>query len=229
MNDIATDSIADSDVVLFVVEANSKLEIGLGDKLLLEKIRSSKKNTILIINKIDKINKKQLADMINIYKNEYDFKAVVPTIALKSKGIEDILDEIEKLLPKGPPYYGEDEYTDQTERQIVEEVIREKALKLLDQEVPHGLYVEVEKLKQRKTAKHEDIYDIDATIYTVKKSHKGIIIGKDGSMLKKIGIYAREDLEKMFGIKINLKLWVKVKEDWIENEQLVKNKFKEAN
>lgn len=223
MIETAEDSIGDSDVVLFVVEASKKQEIGKGDRFLLEKIKQSKKNTILVINKIDKINKIELAKMIQLYKDEYDFKAIVPTSAVKNKGVEEILDEIEKFLPEGPPYYSEDEYTDQTERQLVEEIIREKALKFLDEEVPHGLYVEVEKLKQRKTTKNEDIYDIDATIYCLKKSHKGIIIGKDGLMLKKIGKYAREDLEKMLDIKINLKLWVKVKEDWLDNEQFVKN------
>ena len=224
MVETATDSLTDVDVILFVVEANAKAEIGKGDRFLLEKLKEKKRNVILIINKIDKIKKEVLAKMIETYRVEYDFKAVIPTIALKEKGIEDILIEIEKYLPIGPAYYSEDEYTDQTERQLAEEVIREKALKLLDQEVPHGLYVEIEKLKQRKTTKGEQIYDIEAVIYCLKKSHKGIIIGKNGSMLKRIGQYARQDLEEMFGIKVNLQLWVKVKEDWIENDQIV-NKF----
>ena len=224
MVETATDSLTDVDVILFVVEANAKAEIGKGDRFLLEKLKEKKRNVILIINKIDKIKKEVLAKMIETYRVEYDFKAVIPTIALKEKGIEDILIEIEKYLPIGPAYYSEDEYTDQTERQLAEEVIREKALKLLDQEVPHALYVEIEKLKQRKTTKGEQIYDIEAVIYCLKKSHKGIIIGKNGSMLKRIGQYARQDLEEMFGIKVNLQLWVKVKEDWIENDQIV-NKF----
>ena len=224
MVETATDSLTDVDVILFVVEANAKAEIGKGDRFLLEKLKEKKRNVILIINKIDKIKKEVLAKMIETYRVEYDFKAVIPTIALKEKGIEDILIEIEKYLPIGPAYYSEDEYTDQTERQLAEEVIREKALKLLEQEVPHGLYVEIEKLKQRKTTKGEQIYDIEAVIYCLKKSHKGIIIGKNGSMLKRIGQYARQDLEEMFGIKVNLQLWVKVKEDWIENDQIV-NKF----
>ena len=224
MIETATDSLADVDVILFVVEANAKAEIGKGDRFLLEKLKEKERNVILIINKIDRIKREELAKMIETYRVEYDFKAVIPTSALKEKGIEDILIEIEKYLPAGPAYYSEDEYTDQTERQLAEEVIREKALKLLDQEVPHGLYVEIEKLKQRKTTKGEQIYDIEAVIYCLKKSHKGIIIGKNGSMLKRIGQYARQDLEEMFGIKVNLQLWVKVKEDWIENDQIV-NKF----
>ena len=128
-------------------------------------------------------------------------------------------------MPYGPKYYEEDEYTDQTSRQLVEELIREKALKFLNEEVPHGIYVEVEKFKNRKTTKGEDIYDIDATIYCLRESHKGIIIGKGGAMLKKISTYAREDSEKMLGTKVNLKVWVKVKEDWQEKDNIV-NKFK---
>ena len=130
-----------------------------------------------------------------------------------------------KILPEGPKYYAEDEYTDQTMRQIAEEIIREKALKFLNDEVPHGIYVEVEKFKNRKTTKGEEIYDIDATIYCIRESHKGIIIGKGGNLLKKIASYARLDLEKMLDTKVNLKVWVKVKEDWQEKDDIV-NKFK---
>ena len=139
--------------------------------------------------------------------------------------METILDEIEKVLKEGPAYYDIDEYTDQTSRQLVEEVIREKALKLLDDEVPHGLYVQVEKMKQSRTQNKEHIYNIEATIYCLRDSHKGIIIGKNGQMLKKIGTYARQDLEKMLGTKINLKTWVKVKKDWQDEDSRVK-KFK---
>ena len=135
-------------------------------------------------------------------------------------------DEIEKLLKKGPRYYDIDEYTDQTMRQLAEEVIREKALKLLDDEVPHGLYVEVEKMNLRCTKDELEIYDIEATIFCLRDSHKGIIIGKNGQMLKRIGTYARHDLEEMLGVKINLKTWVKVKQDWLDNDSIVNNKFK---
>lgn len=133
--------------------------------------------------------------------------------------------EIEKQIPAGPAYYDTEEYTDQTVRQLAEETIREKALKLLDQEVPHGIYVEIEKMELRKTTKNEDIYDVEATIYCLKDTHKGIIIGKNGAMLKRIGTYARQDIEKMLDKKVNLKLWVKVKEDWQDNNSIVK-KFK---
>ena len=146
-------------------------------------------------------------------------------VTIKNKEVEIILDEIEKLLNIGPAYYDIDEYTDQTSRQLVEEVIREKALKLLDDEVPHGLYVEVEKMKLSRTKMNEKIYNIEATIFCLRDSHKGIIIGKNGSMLKRIGTYARQDLEKMLDMKINLKTWVKVKKDWQDEEAIVK-KFK---
>ncbi len=160
-----------------------------------------------------------------MYKDEYDFKAIIPVSALENKNTEDIVTEIEKLLPEGPAYYDVEEYTDQTERQIIEEIIREKALKLLDEEIPHGIYVETQKMNLRKTSKQEDIYDVEATIYTIRESHKGIIIGKNGSMLKKIGMYARQDIEKILQTKVNLKIWVKVKENWQDNSSIV-SKFK---
>ncbi len=212
------------DVILFLIEATSK-EIGRGDRKILDKIIESKKPCILVINKIDLVEKENLLNLIDTYRKEYDFKAVVPVSATKEDGIDNIIEEILKLLPIGPKYYEDDEYTDQTMRQIAEEVIREKALKLLDDEVPHGIYVEVEKFKDRKTTKGEDIYDIDATIYCIKESHKGIIIGKGGNLLKRIATYARQDLEKMLETKVNLKVWVKVKEDWQEKDSIV-NKFK---
>lgn len=133
-----------------------------------------------------------------------------------------MLEEIEKHIPQGPAYYNIDEYTDQTSRQLVEETIREKALKLLDDEIPHGIYVEVEKMNLRKTLKGEDIYNTEATIYCLRESHKGIIIGKNGEMLKKIGTYARQDLEQMLQTKINLKIWVKVNKNWLDNPNIVK-------
>ena len=160
-----------------------------------------------------------------MYQKEYAFAGVIPVQANKGKQTETILDEIEKYMPYGPAYYDVEEYTDQTFRQLVEETIREKALRLLDQEVPHGIYIETEKMKLRKTKKEEEIYDVEATIYCLRNSHKGIIIGKNGTMLKRIATYARQDLEKMFGTKINLKVWVKVKQDWQDQDAIVK-KFK---
>ena len=217
-------SLKDSDLILFLIEATSD-EIGRGDRRILEKIKEAKKKTILIINKIDLVKKEKLLNLIDLYRKEYDFEAVIPISATNSKYKEIILDEIEKNLKEGPAYYDIEEYTDQTLRQLAEETIREKALKLLQDEVPHGIYVEVEKMKKRKNKNGEDIYDIEATIYCLRNSHKGIIIGKNGEMLKKIGRMARIDMEENFGVKINLKTWVKVKEDWQENDAIV-NKFK---
>lgn len=224
MIETAFGTISEVDVILFMVEATSD-GIGRGDSRILEKLKERNKKVILIINKIDLVRKEQIAKLIDIYSKEYNFEAVIPISAIKNKEVEIILDEIEKLLKEGPAYYDIDEYTDQTSRQLVEEVIREKALKLLDDEVPHGLYVEVEKMKLGRTKNKEEIYNIEATIYCLRDSHKGIIIGKNGVMLKRIGTYARQDLEKMLGTKINLKTWVKVKKDWQDEDSIVK-KFK---
>ena len=224
MIETAFGTISEVDVILFMVEATSD-EIGRGDSRILEKLKETNKKVILIINKIDLVKKEQIAKLIDIYSKEYNFEAVIPISAIKNKEVETILAEIEKLLKEGPAYYDIDEYTDQTSRQLVEEIIREKALKLLDDEVPHGLYVEVEKMKLGRTKNKEEIYNIEATIYCLRDSHKGIIIGKNGAMLKKIGSYARQDLEKMLSTKINLKTWVKVKKDWQDEDSIVK-KFK---
>lgn len=215
---------SDVDIVLFVVDATSE-DIGKGDRLILDKIIDSKKKCILVINKVDLVAKEQIAKLIELYSKEYSFTAVVPVSVIKSKNLDVLLDEIENNLKVGPAYYNVEEYTDQTLRQLAEETIREKTLRLLDQEVPHGIYIEVEKMKFRKTVEKQSICDISATIYCLKKSHKGIIIGKDGKMLKRIGTYAREDLEKTLDTKVNLQLWVKVREDWINDSSLVK-KFK---
>ena len=217
-------SMPDSDIILFLIEATSE-EIGKGDRIILDKIKETNRKTILIINKIDLVEKEKLLNLIEIYRKEYDFEAVIPISAKKEKYKDIILDEIEKNLKEGPAYYDIEEYTDQTLRQLAEETIREKALKVLDQEVPHGIYVEVEKMQNRMNKKGEEIYDIEATIYCLRNSHKGIIIGKDGQTLKRIGTMARHDMEHNFGLKINLKTWVKVKEDWQENDSIV-NKFK---
>ena len=224
MIETAFGTISEVDVILFMVEATSD-GIGRGDTKILEKLKETNKKVILIINKIDLVKKEQIAKLIDIYSKEYNFEAVIPISAIKNKEVETILDEIEKLLNEGPAYYDIDEYTDQTSRQLVEETIREKALKLLDDEVPHGIYVEVEKMKLSRTKTNERIYNIEATIICLRDSHKGIIIGKNGSMLKRIGTYAREDLEEMLGIKINLKTWVKVRRDWQDEDSFVK-KFK---
>lgn len=221
MVESAIGSIPDVDIVVYVIDAENPRV----DEATLDKIRQANKKTILVINKIDLINAEKLAKIINEYKELYDFIAIIPVSVSQNKNVEEIAKEIEKNLKEGPAYYDTEEYTDQTLRQLVEETIREKALKLLQDEVPHGILVETTKMKIRKTKNMEKIYDIEATIFCLRESHKGIIIGKQGAMLKRIGTYAREDLEDMLGCKVNLQLWVKVKEDWINNDIIVK-KFK---
>ena len=222
MLDTSFTSLKDADLVLFLIEATST-EIGRGDSRILEKIKEAKAKTILIINKIDLVKKESLLKLIDLYSKEYGFEAVIPISATEAKYRDIILNEIEKNLKPGPAYYDKEEYTDQTLRQLAEETIREKALKLLQDEVPHGIYVEVQKMKERKNKNGEDIYDIEANIYCLRESHKGIIIGKKGEMLKRIGRAARIDMEENFGVKINLKTWVKVKEDWQDNPTVVNN------
>ena len=214
-------NLEDADIVLFLVEAN-KTSIGKEEAKILEKLKEIKKKCILIINKIDLIKREKLLELIELYRKEYAFEAVIPISALKPKYKEIVLCEIEKNLNYGPAYYDIEEYTDQTLRQLAEETIREKALLLLQQEVPHGIFVEVQKMKNTKNRKGEEMYDIDATIYCLRNSHKGIIIGKNGEMLKKIGTLARIDMERNFMTKVNLKTWVKVKEDWQENDAIIK-------
>lgn len=218
MVELSWDAIQNCDVILFLIEADSK-EIGRGDTKILEKIKETNKKCILIINKIDLVQKEELAKIIDLYKNQYDFSAIIPISAKKAKYKEVVLDEIEKNLNVGPLYYEKEEYTDQTLRQLAEETIREKALILLRDEVPHGIYVQVEKMKLKKTQNNEKIYNIEAVIYCLRESHKGIIIGKNGEMLKKIGTMARKGMEENFGTKVNLKTWVKVKGDWMNNEK----------
>ena len=216
--------IKDIDLILFMIEATSE-EIGRGDQRILEKIKESGKKAILLINKIDLIKREKLLNLIEVYTKEYNFEAVIPISSLKEKYRNVILEEIEKNLKEGPAYYDTEEYTDQTMRQLAEETIREKALMLLQDEVPHGILVEVTKMQLRQNKQSQEIYDIEATIYCLRNSHKGIIIGKNGEMLKRIGSFARTDMERNFGTKVNLKTWVKVKEDWQEDNQIVK-KFK---
>ncbi len=220
----AFESSKDVDLILFVIEATSE-DIGKGDSLILEKIKEAKKKTILLINKIDLIKKEKLLELIDIYRKEYEFEEVIPISAKTGDKNEEVLKAIEKSLPEGPKYYDDETYTDQTVKMLVEEVIREKALKLLDDEVPHGIYVEVQKLKKGKTRENKPIFNIDATIFCTRESHKGIIIGKNGSKLKQIGTCTRNELEKILGEKVNLKTWVKVRKDWQDEDSVVK-KFK---
>lgn len=221
MIESAISSIPDVDVVVYVIDATSRRF----DEDTFNKIKNAGKKTILVINKIDLTTPNVVAEIIEEYKDLYDFSAIIPVSVKNNKNVDEVASEIERNLKPGPAYYDIEEYTDQTMRQLAEETIREKALKLLQDEVPHGIFVEVTKMKSRKTQNKEKIFDVDATIFCLREAHKGIIIGKNGSMLKKIGMYSREDLERMLDCKVNLKLWVKVKEDWINDTSIV-NKFK---
>ena len=221
MIDTAFKMFQDVDVILFLIDATSK-DIGKGDTIILDKIKESKKPCILLINKIDLVKKENILNLIDIYSKLYDFESIIPISAFKEEQIEKIVEEILKLLPEGPKYYNEDEYTDQTVRQISEEIIREKALKFLEDEIPHGIYVEIEDFKFRKNKNGKELYDINAIIYCQKDSHKGIIIGKNGNLLKKIATYSRQDIEKMLDMKVNLKVWVKVKKDWQNMDNIIK-------
>lgn len=222
MNETAWDRIAEADVVLFLIEATSE-EIGAGDKKIIEKLKETNQKTILIINKIDLIKREKLLNLIDMYSKEYPFEAVIPISANKDKYKEIILDEIDKHLKPGPAYYDKEEYTDQTLRDLASEIIREKCLILLDKEVPHGIYIEIEKMKIGKTMNEEKIYNIEAIINCIRDSHKGIIIGKNGEMLKRIGTLARKELEGNLGKKVNLKLWVKVKQEWQDDDKIIDN------
>lgn len=221
MVESAMGTITDADVIVYVIDATDK-DI---DNEMIEKIKKTNKPTLLIINKIDMIDANKIAEIILKYKDLLSFTAIIPVSIKNNMNINQIIPEIERNLKPGPAYYNIDQYTDQNLREMAQEVIREKALRLLQDEVPHGILVEVTKLKSRKTKNEEKIFDINATIFCIRESHKGIIIGKQGSMLKKIGMYARQDLEKMLTSKVNLQLWVKVREDWINDANIVK-KFK---
>lgn len=218
MNEAATSTLDDVDLILFVVDAKEKSL----DRETIKIIEKHKIPTILIINKIDLIGKAKVASLIDEYKKLFDFKAIIPTSFKNGTNSDAIIPEIKNILQEGPKYYDEGTYTDQNLRDIVSEIIRQKTLKLLDDEVPHGIFVEVTKLKTGKTRTNEKIFNIEASIYCVRDSHKGIIIGKNGQMLKRIGTYAREDIEKMLGRKVNLQIWVKVKKDWINDKTIVK-------
>ena len=213
MAETIDDAVEGVDLILYLIEATDK-GIGLANEFILNKIKDQKAKAILVINKVDSVKKENILELIKLYSEKHHFEAIIPISALKNDGVDTLLDKIIELLPEGPAYYDTEEWTDQTERQIVEETIREKALRILDDEVPHGIAVEVESMKKRD---NKELYDIEATIYCEKRTHKGIIIGKDGSMLRKIGERAREDIEEMLQCKVNLQLWVKVKEDWRDN------------
>ena len=218
MNKTAIDTFREVDVVLWLVEPNKK--IGKGDEFIIEQLRRLKTPVILIINKIDKISRDEILEVIATYKDAYNFAEIIPVSALKGENTTDIPDILFSYLEEGPQFFESDMITDQPERQIVAELIREKALHLLQQEIPHGIAVVIDRMKDRD---NKNIVDIDATIICERDSHKGIIIGKQGAMLKKIGTRARIDMENLLGSKVNLKLWVKIKKNWRDSDFLLKN------
>lgn len=213
------DSIADVDACLFVVEPQGGLRQA--EKELIQRFQAENLPVILAINKIDTLPRKELL-MERILKLSalYDFTAIVPVSALKGDGVTDLLAELKKLSVPSMHFFPDDTLTDQPERVIAAEIIREKLLRLLEQEIPHGIAVSVEKMRERDSS---DLMDVEATIYCERESHKGIVIGKKGAMLKKVSTYAREDMERFFGCRINLQCWVKVKEDWRNREGLIHN------
>ena len=213
MLDSATSSVKDVDLVLFLVEEDNA--IGKGDQMLLDKLAGCNVPVILVINKIDRIPKEQLLAKIALYQ-KYDFiKEIVPISAVKNENTDTLVEIIEKYLPDGVQYFPEDMLTDRAERFVIQEIIREKLLHYLRDEVPHATAVEVSQMKENET---RHFVNIEATIYCERKSHKGIIIGKNGSMLKRIGIASRKDIEEMLDAKVNLSLWVKVREGWREKD-----------
>ena len=216
MVNVARRSLSEVDVILWLVEPSNY--IGAGEESILEQLSRVNTPVILVINKIDTVKKEELFGFIDTYRKRMDFAEIVPVSALKKDNTEELLSCIFKYLPYGPAFYDEDTVTDQPQRQIVAELIREKALRTLGEEIPHGIAVTIEKMKRR-----GKIMDIEATIICERDSHKGIIIGKQGSMLKRIGSSARRDIEEMLECKVNLQLWVKVKKDWRDSEFLLKN------
>ncbi len=217
MVNVAENTLKEVDVVLWLVEPSSY--IGGGDQHIVQQLQRIKTPVMLVINKIDTIEKTEILKIIDAYRKLYSFAEIIPVSALKGMNTEDILDTLYRYLPEGPQYYDEDTVTDQPMRQIAAELIREKALRNLKEEIPHGIAVTIERMEGRKSG----LMDIDATIVCEKDSHKGIIIGKQGVMLKKIGKAARYELEEQLEVQVNLKLWVKVRKDWRDNDLFLKN------
>ena len=217
MVNVARESIADVDLTILVVEPVAN--IGPQEEGLLEKIKGSNCPAMLAINKIDTVEKEALLEVIAVYSQAADFKAIIPISAKTGDGVDALLAECQKYAVESPFLFDEDLTTDQPERQVMAEIIREKILWNLDREIPHGTAVEITRFSERDSG----IIDIDATIYCEKASHKGIIIGKQGAMLKKISTQARSDCEKFMGTKVYLTTWVKVKENWRDSDFLVRN------
>lgn len=216
MVNVAERTLNEVDVVLWLVEPTTF--IGAGEKHIADQLKKVKTPVILVINKVDSVKPEEILASIQAYKDLYDFMEIVPVSARSGANTDELLKVVMKYLPYGPQFYDEDTITDQPERQIVAELIREKALHALNEEIPHGIAVAIDRMKKQGKVMH-----IDATIICERDSHKGIIIGKQGSMLKKIGSTARFEIERLLECKVNLKLWVKVKKDWRDSDFLVKN------
>ena len=218
MVSVAERTLREVDVILWLVEPTTF--IGAGERHIAEQLKGIDTPVILVINKIDTVSKADILTFIDTYKDLLDFKEIIPVSALKGENTEDLMSSVFNYLEEGPCYYDEVTITDQPDRQIVAELIREKALRNLSDEVPHGIAVAIDRMKERTSG---NIIDIDATIVCERSSHKGIVIGKQGSMLKKIGTDARRDIEALLDCRVNLKLWVKVKKDWRDSDFLIKN------
>ena len=206
------------DSVLMLVEPNVKLPEM--DLYIIDRLKSVKTPVVLVINKIDTVDEATIKQVRTIYSDLYPFKAIIPISALNDENVDKLLMNIKEALPEGPMYFPDDMVTDQPERQIVSEIIREKALSFLQDEIPHGIAVDIMSMKKRQ---NKELIDVEATLFCERESHKGIVIGKNGTMLKKIGTAARQDIENLLGSPINLKIWVKVKKDWRDSDFLLKN------
>lgn len=215
---IAEKTLSEVDLVLWLVEPTEY--IGAGEQHIIELLKKSETPVVLVVNKIDKVKKEELLGSLNAYSGAMEFDDIVPVSALTGENTSELMKVIAKYLPEGPMYFDEDTVTDQPERQICAELIREAALRKLSEEIPHGIAVVIESMKERPGGR---LIDIEATIICERDSHKGIIIGKQGAMLKKIGTAAREEMEALLGCKVNLKVWVKVKKDWRDSDVLMKN------
>ncbi|MCD8196640.1 MAG: GTPase Era [Lachnospiraceae bacterium] len=215
---VAERALKEADVVLWLVEPDS--HIGAGEQRIAERLAKGAVPVVLVINKVDQVKKEEVLGFIDAWRRILDFADIVPVSALKGTNTDTLIDVIFKYLPYGPMFYDEDTVTDQPLRQIAAEMIREKALQLLSEEIPHGIAVQIDRMQPRPDGR---IWDVEATIVCEKASHKGIIIGKGGAMLKKIGSAARFEIERQLGAKVNLKLWVKVKKDWRDSDFLMKN------
>ena len=218
---VVRESVSDVDAVMLLVEPVPN--IGPQEKALLESIKNGGVPAVLVINKIDTVEPASLLEVMALYGKEYEFDAIIPISAQNGDGVEELLSELEKYAAEGPALFPEGMVTDQPEKQVVAELIREKLLECLDREVPHGTAVEITKFSERDAMNGEPVIDVEATIYCEKASHKGIIIGKGGAMLKKIGAMAREDIEDFMGTRVFLQTWVKVKENWRDSQAQLRN------